>query len=335
MRILKTADLHLTTNPQDEYRWRFFDWLREKVTTLKIDRVDILGDLTDKKDVHSESLVNRVVEELTLLSSLCPNGVIVLQGNHDYIEVTKPFFRFISKIPKLNFISVPTPIDGELFLPSTRNPEQDWTGFELNLYKIINIHQPVRGSIVGSYVLDRGLNPDFFGKYNGKVLSGDIHYGQTVNKVEYIGAPYHIDFGDKYDGKVMIVSDNRYRNIFVPSIRKLTLVVTSQGELLEGDWGDVREGDQVKVVIRLMESELYRWHEMKDGIKRLLSEKKVVFYSILFEKTTNRQGAKECDLEKPIFFKEQPPEQIFAEFIVKEKLDKETIRIGELLLWGK
>ena len=54
MSVLITADLHLTSRPNDSYRFDFLNWLPKKIKEHKIQTLLILGDLTDQKDHLSE-----------------------------------------------------------------------------------------------------------------------------------------------------------------------------------------------------------------------------------------------------------------------------------------
>ena len=40
------ADLHLTDNPLEEYRWKVFDWLEDLKEEYDIDDIFLLGDIT-------------------------------------------------------------------------------------------------------------------------------------------------------------------------------------------------------------------------------------------------------------------------------------------------
>ena len=94
MRPLIFTDIHLTDNPREEYRWRVFDDAIVQFLFLKkATDIMILGDLTDRKDNHSASLVNRLVRNVKRLAELAP--VTVLMGNHDYLDPINPFFGFL------------------------------------------------------------------------------------------------------------------------------------------------------------------------------------------------------------------------------------------------
>jgi UDP-2,3-diacylglucosamine pyrophosphatase LpxH len=104
-KFLFTADLHLTHRAADAYRWEVFPWLRKQLEVTRASTLFILGDLTDLKDNHPASLVNRMVEELE--KTAANTEVIILSGNHDYTDRDNPFFRFLGQIPNVLFVHRP------------------------------------------------------------------------------------------------------------------------------------------------------------------------------------------------------------------------------------
>src|SRR6266436_4337016 len=106
-----TADLHLSDKPQDSYRWGIFDWLRKQQDENKISGCLILGDLTEEKDCHSATLVNKMVNGLRKLEP----PVYILKGNHDYIDYNNPYFGFLSCIDGIRFITTPAEIEPGIF----------------------------------------------------------------------------------------------------------------------------------------------------------------------------------------------------------------------------
>src|ERR1035437_1458498 len=139
MTVLITADLHVSDNPRDDYRWA---WLKKLPTLLRKEKIElliILGDLCESKDNHSAELVNALVDHLYALAAVCP--VIVLQGNHDYLSSPdNPYFRFLQRIEGISWIGRPIPIRDlknvpatvsrslgrAIFAPYSPNYERDW-----------------------------------------------------------------------------------------------------------------------------------------------------------------------------------------------------------------
>ena len=63
------ADLHLDDTPLTEYRWNIFPTIMSLCKDYNIKLIDILGDITDKKDRHSAILTNRLIENFFDLST--------------------------------------------------------------------------------------------------------------------------------------------------------------------------------------------------------------------------------------------------------------------------
>src|ERR1700756_2997969 len=179
---LITSDLHFTANPRDEYRWALWPWLRKTCEKEGAHTLLILGDLTDAKDHHSAKLVNRIMREIEATRN-CVERLIILQGNHDYEATGHPFFAFLSALPGVTFASRPldTSSEGEaaLFLPHTKTPLKDWSGFDWSMYHYVFMHQTVDGSIASNGQRMAGdAFPDM--QSAGKIYSGDIHVPQLV-----------------------------------------------------------------------------------------------------------------------------------------------------------
>src|SRR5215831_11248250 len=90
-RGILTADLHLSANPRDAYRFAFLPYLRKLARS--VDWVVILGDLTEQKDFHPAALVNRIASELHRLAQV--TRVYFVMGNHDRLDEAAPFFQFL------------------------------------------------------------------------------------------------------------------------------------------------------------------------------------------------------------------------------------------------
>src|SRR5688572_6127902 len=221
MKALAVADLHLTDNTRDEYRHVFIG--RELPRMLgehKADVLLILGDLTEAKDRHSAVLVNKTVSHLVHLSAHCP--VIILMGNHDYANEGEPFFSFSRELPGVHFINRPTEggelpkslrqqMSGCLFLPHSRDVKRDWSMFAdgFDAYDFIFCHQAFQDADGGFGRKLDGEPTSWFDICSSrtKIIAGDIHKPQAVGPVEYVGAPYTIDFGDTYKPRLLVIEN--------------------------------------------------------------------------------------------------------------------------------
>src|SRR5205814_1607714 len=91
-----------------------------------------------------------------------------------------------------------------LFLPHTNNYKRDWKGLDFSKYQWIFAHNTFQGANIGPRRLE-GIPTSIFPR-NAKVISGDIHVPQHFGPIEYVGAPYRIDFGDDYEPRVLFLS---------------------------------------------------------------------------------------------------------------------------------
>ena len=121
------SDLHLTNEVSDEYRWDVFNKAEQQIHEKSGDALFILGDVFDKKDRHPSNIINRLTDCLTKIAQQVP--ITILKGNHDYIEPTEPFLRFLDHIPNITWINEPTlKIYDDLrvgWLPHSRSPTTD------------------------------------------------------------------------------------------------------------------------------------------------------------------------------------------------------------------
>jgi hypothetical protein len=338
MNILKVADLHLTNGKADKYKWDFFKWLEKQAVKNKVSRIDFLGDLTEKKDLHNAELVNKIVDALVSLSKIC--DIVILKGNHDYIDVGCPFFRFLKYIPNITYVNEPTEIEDELFLPHTRNPLDEWgtvaendlEDYSFNDYSVINIHQCIKGSKVpNGFSLEQGLSSDFFTDFEGIVFAGDIHLPQEIKNVVYIGSPYPNYFGDDFQGRVLLIDPlGAEEDLEYPCLKKWSLKIKDPIDLEEVDFS---EGDQVKITIELHPTYFPDWPSLKKEIKDYCDKEGVQLFGLemIPEKpTTGRVKRKKLtNIHKP---KGEEPEKVLGRFVEKEELDGRHQKAAESIM---
>ena len=275
--MILTADLHFTDNTRDEYRWGLFPWLREQVTDLNAKQVALLGDITDQKDRHSATLVNRLVNEVRQLAELC--DVLILCGNHDGVDLRNPFLAFLESFKSnITFIYKITSYWlrlGDtavhcLFLPCTRDWRTDWVGIDFNKYDYVFTHATYDGAKSETGIELEGVAPSLFKDYKGKVYSGDIHVPQKIGRnIEYVGSPYRCRFGDNYTPRVVFLDRHRHpHDLSYPCISKHTVTIVTMSDLDdEADRLKIKAKDQVKVKVKLPRSRFPEWDKMKDEIK--------------------------------------------------------------------
>jgi hypothetical protein len=272
--ILFTADWHLNDNPRDAYRHDFIDWLikimREK---YRIDLLLMAGDITDEKDHHGAGLVNRIADHLKRLSR--ETDVVLLRGNHDYLDADVPFFSFLRHQSGVMWINKPTfaPDDVRLrllgnawLLPHTFNYERDWKGLKFQGVKRYFAHNTFAGAQIGPDRELKGIPVEVFPK-GSSVYSGDIHVAQTFGPITYVGAPYTIDFGDTYRPRVLLLDNENFwagKSLSVPGRQKVLVTVHSMKELKRAK---IKEGDIIKVRYVLDSQDRSSWPELQKGIR--------------------------------------------------------------------
>lgn len=278
--MLLASDLHLTDSFRDSYRWSLIPYLQSLVIEHQVSQVIFLGDSTDQKDRHSSILVNGFVKQITDLANYC--DVFILKGNHDGIIEDLPYFNFIEHFKSnVTFISTITSywlsLPGRqksincLFLPSTRKWQEDWKDLDFNKYDLIFTHQTYEGAKSETGILLDGIPPSLFTNYKGKVYSGDVHVPQKLlsGRIEYVGAPYRIRFGDVFPPRVLLIRDNLHTTNFTFDCISKHVLVCSSIETLgeEAKRSKVKTNDQVKVRVRLARKDLPTWKNLKEQIK--------------------------------------------------------------------
>ena len=326
-----TTDLHLTANPRDEYRWRLFPWLEELLNKVPhpVQDLFILGDLTEEKDGHNSLLVNRVVDSLVHLYRASGLTTIwILRGNHDGIDPETPYFRFLSHFPYIRFVHKPTEMElgnrDYLLLPHSRNPEEDWKELNFKNYNFILMHNTVTGAVAENGQPLTGVHRAWFHTVQGKVFSGDVHVPQAVGNVEYVGAPYPIRFGDKFEPRVVMYLDHvRQPDPHPKNIARHRVTVKSAEELHKLK---CKPGDQIKVRLALSKSEYLDWQRRKREVLAACKELQLDLYGLELERT----GAALTDLQATPHL--STPQEALARFCQREKVDGLLREVGEFLL---
>lgn len=325
---LLVSDLHLTAKPEHEYRWQLFPWLREQVKTNYIRTVVILGDLTDAKDFHSSALVNRLVMCVGDLAKRV-DKLLILKGNHDQLKDSDlPFFQFLSRLPNITFIHVPTPItDGDvacLFLPHTKDV-REWRAWDFRDFDFVFMHQTVNGALASNGERMGGeLAGDMDNKPTIQVYSGDIHVPQNIGAVRYVGSPYHVHFGDKFVPRCIVLDDVGHESsIYHKNISRV---------MIRGVYNDVvsrlrelQPGDQVKVSLDLPTSERGNWVQAKTAIQQLCKDRELVLGEVsIVPRVQRRIVLQRADRVAS----NSSPEQVVTAFVQQEDLGGDVLDAG-------
>lgn len=268
--ILFTADLHFTDLPRDEHRWALLPWLKEQARKQNVATIILGGDLTDAKNCHSADLTNRLVDGLRDLARACE--VIIIRGNHDYIDPATPFFGFMDGEKNLAFIKEPTYLQDirTWLLPNTRDYQTDWKGLDFNKAEYIFCHQTFDGAIseMNDHALT-GIPPSVFGKTKAQIYSGDIHKAQRLTKqIVYVGSPYKVRFGESHTPRVLLIRDDgTTKDLHFPTKNKLTVDLQGTEPLADSAaWEILKAGDQVKVRVHMPRTAYAEWPAIKRNI---------------------------------------------------------------------
>jgi len=316
------SDTHFTDRPNDEYRWRLWPWLREQVTKVKADEIVHLGDLTDAKDRHPARLVNRLVQSTTVVSDLC--RLYFLKGNHDYIDPLDPFFAFVGTHSKISYIKASSVVELSIGKATFVPAGEKWN-FDLHDFPYCFAHVTFDGAEAENGSLLPGVDPSRLKDYAGMVYSGDIHVPQKIRKnIEYVGAPYHIRFGDTFTPRVLVVYNNGKTNeLHYPAPRKCVFSLDSLKGL---DRLIADKGDHVRIRYHLRRSDYDTWHDIREDIKAHAAERGWVLFGVegipIEASQRNRNSNNEFLTQ----------DQLFDTYADRHKLSEEYIAIGRELL---
>lgn len=286
MPSLITADWHLDDQPQNAYRWAVFDrvmfWI-ESQHPLKNVNVYMLGDLGDRKDRHSASMVTRMTDEFMRLIDTGAN-IFVQMGNHDMPLKGAAYWGLLNKLRAgvdvasgISFFTEPTRIKDLLILPYSDNPAEDWKEIDFTTVKAAFIHQTVTGATSRGITLSNLKMPAI--PDHVIVYSGDIHTPQQIGNVTYVGAPHPVSFGDTHETRMLELDDgwNLAKVIKVKATQRLMLRIRDSSQL---DTVITRPGDQAKVICTVPVSEIDLWPAMQDAIVAWATARDVTLFSV-------------------------------------------------------
>lgn len=274
MTWLITSDTHLTDRPRDAYRFGLFPWLARQQKKHNVTATFILGDITDSKDKHSSTLVNRLVEEITGLRP----PVYILMGNHDYVSYENPFFKFLSCVEGISFVTEPTWLEDHKVAMIPHQPDQASFDAACSIIQPsalgVMIHQTVDGAL-GEATGHRltGLRASLISQIAPYVttLAGDLHAPQKLQcGVEYVGAPYRVRFGDTYTPRVMLIKGSRTVNLQFPCLSKHAIRINNSEDIINNE--ELKPGDQVRVTLELPREEAVSWAEHKQDVAAACKE---------------------------------------------------------------
>ena len=321
MTAILVSDTHYNDKPGDEYRWGLWPWLRQQAEKVQADEIIHLGDLTDAKDRHPARLVNRLVESMSLVTDLA--RLFILKGNHDYIDPLDPFFGFIGHHSKIRYFKMPTVTELSIGKATFVPAGTEWN-FQPHEFPYLFTHVTFEGAEAENGSLLPGVDPKRLSDYKGMCYSGDIHVPQKVRKnIEYVGAPYHVRFGDSFTPRCLVVYNNGKTNeLHYPAPHKRALNIDSLKRL---DHVHVDKGDHVKIRYHLHRMEFDLWHDTREQIKEIADKKGWVLFGV--EAVPKETRVTERDNRAELL----TPDEMFDSYCKKHKLTKEYTDIGREL----
>jgi predicted phosphodiesterase len=327
MTALVTADIHLTDKARDDYRWGLFSWLRDQAEKEEASEVLILGDITDAKDRHNAKLVNRLTDSIAAVSEVA--RVILLRGNHDFLDPDNPFFRFTSYLENVVYVSsnrvLKLSIGRSLFVPA--GSTWDGTVFA-NDIRYLFAHTTFAGSEAENGTLLPGIDPRILREsFKGACYSGDIHVPQRINKqIEYIGAPYHIKFGDRYKPRVLVIGNNgKTSDLYYPAPKKHVVDIDRPEEL---DRLKIKADDQVKVRCYLRRADYVKWRDIRQEIRDIAEQKGWQLFGPELVPLPVHEGRKEEAPDRAVL----SPKELLEAYADKQRASDDHIEIGSELL---
>lgn len=336
MTILVTGDFHFSDSQRDFYRHEFQKWLRDTVRKHHVDLVIVLGDLTEAKDEHGAWLVNRVVDHVHRLLREC--DVLIIRGNHDYVDPSTPFYAFLRRLPGVAWVNMPTdakdlPIAAfkgmgrTLLLPHTSDHDKDWKGLRIHDCQWVFTHNTFQDVYIGH---GQHLSGIPLGTVSGgpRVFSGDIHIPQQLGPVCYVGAPYLIDFGDDYSPRVILINDKKEAiSLPCPGPQKRLLEVADLKVDLAKAKG-INPGDILKVRIKIDLADHAKWPQLKQKVKDWGAECGYVIHTVQPVRTEQRRalGAKRLERAR------KSDVALLEAYATQRGVPDKTIKTGRILL---
>lgn len=333
MNDLLISDLHLSSTPRDSYRFAVFDKVKEYSDTPRrepIERIWILGDLTDAKDYHSGLLVNLICAHVADLAKLAE--VHIVRGNHDGIDPEWPFFNFLHLIPDVFYYAKPTYAGRNTFvLPHSRNPNKDWNGIDVWLAKTkidqVMMHMTFKGAISESGVLISDLEvPAQLRRKGWNIYSGDVHVPQQVGNVTYVGSPHHVHYGDKFQPRMLHITVKGDLSIPLVGIKRMMLDVESAAALKDLE-GAVTKGDQAKVRLHLDESRLGEWQQERHKVMAICDKLGLDVAAVELIRTKSSRPLLAHNKTQ-----RRTPQEIMAQYVAAHDIAPSSAAVAEMLL---
>lgn len=250
MKILRVGDPHVKVGNIAESK-SLIDFIVKTALELKVDRIEVLGDLFHTHAIVRLEVVDFWVWALKKLSEICE--VVVLVGNHDQSGDYNSDNSSLSVFGLMgwkNLFIVEKPILLGIFgyIPYTHNNNKfisDANSLADNGIKVLVCHQTLQGSKYesGMYAPD-GIPIEGWAERFTHIISGHIHSEQSFANVIYPGTARWDTAADanlrkgiwlyehSLDGKIVVSTFISTENVCSP----IRSVAFREGDLVEAVW---------------------------------------------------------------------------------------------------
>lgn len=334
MKTLLFSDPHFTDTPVDAYRWDIFKSLRSIAINNKVKEIVCLGDTSDRKDRHSGTLVNKLVDSFSDLHFETEASIMILAGNHD-MPLTGPYFwTFINNHKGTRYIKEwevhwDKEKKGIFYLPFSSNPKSDWPS--LTQAKLIYMHQTIEGALMldenNKAVLKGHDLPEL---PEVAIYSGDVHRPQFIKGITYIGTPHPIKFSETWANRVLLIDTDEpkeYQEFIIKGIRRAILDIKNVNELTKTDF---KQGDQLRIRVQLEGKNMVLWPIEEEKIRLWAKDRGIYLASV--EATIIGGGVTAKSDEKKAELEIMKPDDVVKSFCEDEKLSDELLQMGLSLI---
>lgn len=200
-KIILTADLHIQDGLYCEVGLDYLDYLTEYAADNNINKIVFLGDLLDKSSRIKNDVFVPLFKKIEYMKERGLEMWFIF-GNHDItstvtnasiLEVFEKYGHLVNSIQTYelgNYIINMSPFTKDPSLVPTVNADYlfthlNITGFDLGGGRIAGEEQ-------------QAFPVSMFSNYK-MVFTGHYHKRQCMENIQYIGAPYQLDFGDVDD----------------------------------------------------------------------------------------------------------------------------------------
>jgi DNA repair exonuclease SbcCD nuclease subunit len=340
--VLLFSDLHIHPHKKSLNRLedclKIIPWVFEEAKKNNVKNIIFGGDFFHDRHKIDIYTYQRAYDTLSQSIKNTNINIWLLLGNHDLwfyensdISSVYPF----ASINGVHVISKPSRIKIDSlnwdFLPFTQNP--------INSLKILNEFPGEKQCLIGHIALNQAkmhkgvyasdivvehegdltpVDSDIFSEYE-QVFLGHFHSEQKINsKVEYIGSPLQLSFGEAFEEKHLIILDDKTRkkkyikNDFSPKHLILTKEEIEKYDL---------DGNFVQLLVDDMSSV-----DILNLKKNLINENKIVDFKIKQNKSKKTQPVDDI---KDVIYNEK---EMLEKYVNQSKtdLDKDLlVKIGK------